>query len=459
MSLTDHGATYSVAELCEEIKIFVGEAFPFLWVRGEVQRLHRSRSGHLYFELVEKGTGDALIGRLDSVIWRSDLERVDRELARAGVELGEGVEIRVRANLDLYPPQGRLQLAIREIDPTFLLGRVELLRRETTARLARAGLIDRNRSLELPDVPLKLAVVASVGSAGYQDFVTGLGDSGWAFDIALIDTVVQGQYAPDSIASGLATASAADVDAVVVVRGGGAKSDLHAFDTYPVATAVASCPHPVIVGLGHQIDLSVSDRVAHTSVKTPTQAASFLVERVNGAERRRAELAAALVAASDGLQTAAERQLARSGLRLRVASERVQAARRRLDGVGGRIASASQRRMVAAEVAVAKLSDRTPRTAQALLTGSLGHLRSVARGIAASAGNLTARLEVQLDGYQRLAAELAPDRLLARGYSVTRREGGGLVRSAADLNRGERIHTRLARGGFWAQIESTEESK
>ncbi|HEX2254211.1 MAG TPA: exodeoxyribonuclease VII large subunit, partial [Thermoanaerobaculia bacterium] len=286
--------TYTVSELCGEIRQLLSGAFPSLWITGEVQRVNESRRGHLYFELVEKGAEDEICGRLDAVVWRSDWQRVRRALAASGQGITEGLEIRCRGAVDFYGAGGRLQLVVREVDPVFSLGLLERRRRETLAALEAAGLLEANRARLLAELPLRLALVTSHGSAAYHDFVSTLSESGYGFQVLLVHAAVQGVAAEREIVSALALAGRAGADCVVLIRGGGSRSDLAVFDSRAVAEAVARAPVPVLTGLGHEIDESIADRVAHTPLKTPTKVAEFLVERVLRAERRADELAGAL---------------------------------------------------------------------------------------------------------------------------------------------------------------------
>ncbi|MEM8933823.1 MAG: exodeoxyribonuclease VII large subunit, partial [Acidobacteriota bacterium] len=143
----------------------LGEVFPGLWVRGEIQRLRNSRPGHLYFELVEKGRGDQIVGKLDAVAWRTDHQRIRRQLDREGHRLAEGQEIRCWGGVDFWGPGGRLQFVVREIDPLFTLGHLERRRRETLDALRAAGLLELNGGLDLSPVPLSIGLVTSEGSA------------------------------------------------------------------------------------------------------------------------------------------------------------------------------------------------------------------------------------------------------------------------------------------------------
>ncbi|HEY0782049.1 MAG TPA: exodeoxyribonuclease VII large subunit, partial [Thermoanaerobaculia bacterium] len=282
MTLPLFEPTYSVSQLCGEVRDFLAEAFPAVWVVGEAQRVRPSQRGHLYFELVEKGERDEIVGKLEAVIWKMDFQKVRRLLAASGQELQDGLQIRVRGSLDFYAPAGRLQLCVREVDPAFGLGLLERRRRETLAALTAAGLLERNRALPLPDLPLRIALITSHGSAAYHDFLSGLRDSGYGFRVLFVHASVQGKEAERDVVSALAALAgrAATIDLAVLIRGGGARSDLAVFDSRAIAEAIARAPFPVLTGLGHEIDTSIADLVAHTAVKTPTKAAELLVERV-----------------------------------------------------------------------------------------------------------------------------------------------------------------------------------
>ncbi len=448
--------TYRVSDLCAEIKLFVGEAFPSVWVRGEVQRIHRSRAGHLYFELIDKGDSDHLEGRLDGVIWRGDLARIERQLASVGVELSENAELRVLGRLDLYPPQGRLQFIIRQVDPSFSLGKVEQLRRQTLHDLAAQGLIDQNRELALPEVPLKVALVASVESAGYHDFLATLAESGWGFQIARFDAVVQGEHAPASIEQAIGLAAGTDADVVVVVRGGGAKSDLYAFDTLPVAAAIAGCSKPVLVGLGHQIDLSVSDRVANTSLKTPTRAASFLVEQMNERAVQVRSLAVRIsTIASKRINTEA-RLLSRQGFRISRGLQRITGAESSLQRIAGRLRSTSEHRISMEHYRLQQIVGRVPAASMRRVDAGVSLASVVEQRIVSQAQLRTRAAHRQLTSYARLASELAPERLLIRGFSITRDSAGRVVRSTKDVTVGDTVLTKLAEGALRSTIDSME---
>lgn len=240
--------TYTVSSLGRELAGLLREAYPSVWIAGEIQRFRVHGSGHCYFELVEKGDGDDVVGKLDAAIWRSDAARIRASLAHHGQRLTDGLAIRLRATIDFYPPHGKLQIHVKEVDPAFALGQLEARRRETLAELEAAGLLDANRRVPLPDLPLAIGLITSQGSAAYHDFLSTLEESGYGFRVLLVHSAVMGRDAERGVASALELLAASGVDCIALVRGGGAKSDLAAFDSRTIAFAVARSPCPSSAG-------------------------------------------------------------------------------------------------------------------------------------------------------------------------------------------------------------------
>ncbi|MGH9379956.1 MAG: exodeoxyribonuclease VII large subunit, partial [Thermoanaerobaculia bacterium] len=330
------------------MQALVSQAWGSVWVAGEVQRPRPHRSGHLYLELVEKGDGAQPVASLGAVIWRSHLARIQQILRQAGVTLDEGVQIRCHGRLDFYPPHGKLQLVIDQIDPIFTEGQLERQRRETLEALVREELLERNKGLPLPVAPLAVGLVTSEGSAAYHDFLTSLAGSGYAFRVLFVHAAVQGKGAEREVAGALELLGRQALDCVALVRGGGSRSDLAAFDSRAVAEAVARCPLPVLTGLGHEIDFSVADRVAHAHEKTPTAVAEALVQRVAQAE-------ASLLDLTTRVARRAERRMAVARQTVRVVERDLRAVRGRLRHAGQRLATlaASLRRSGRARVRAA----------------------------------------------------------------------------------------------------------
>ena len=425
--------TYTVSQLGRELATLLREAYPSVWLAGEVQRLRLHPSGHCYLELVEKGEGDAILGKLDAVIWRGDLARIRPALARHGQRLDEGLTIRCRVQLDFYPPHGKLQLHVKDVDPVFALGQLEARRRETLEALAAADLLEANRRLPFPTLPLEIGLVTSEGSAAYHDFLSTLAESGFGFRVTVVHSPVQGREAESGVASALELLAAAPVDCVVIVRGGGARSDLAAFDSRPIAFAIAGSPLPVLTGLGHEIDETVADRVAHAACKTPTKAAEHLV-----AAMRAAELAGDRL--RQRLRAAARMPLAGAATALAEAERRFAGARARLARAGSRLEALG--RALAA-------------TAPVALRGARAGERGLGLRLAAAARARLATERAHVEGRSRLVAGLSPERTLRRGFSITRAGSGRVVRRPEEVRPGERLTTELAYGRVASRVEES----
>ena len=283
-------AGYSVTEVLGLLAAVVAAHTPSqVWVAGEVVSVTRSRAGHLYLTLAE---GSA---RLSCVALGRDAKALFEVLASAGVELAEGVSLRVLGALEIYPERSSVELRVVEVDPRLSLGEHELARREARDALARDGLLDAQGCLRLAGPPLKVGVVAPDG-AGLGDLKALLGASGWACRLQVARSPAEGAAAPERVAASMRLA-ALDADVVILARGGGSAVRLP-YDTEVVARAVATCPVPVIAAIGHAGDRSLSDEVAWRSVATPSAAAGLVSSLIADADRQVVELGREIAALS-----------------------------------------------------------------------------------------------------------------------------------------------------------------
>ncbi len=445
--------TYSVSELTEEIRDLLAEAYAGVWVAGEVGRARASRNGHLYFELIEKGRGDRIVGKIDAVLWRSHHQRIRRNLAAGGQRIADGQQIRCWGRLDFYGPAGRLQLVVHEVDPLFTLGLLEKRRRQTLAVLAEAGLLELNRQRPLPAVPLDVGLVTSEGSAAFHDFLAGLAESGYGFRVFLVHAAMQGHEAERQVAAAFRRLGALQLDAIVLIRGGGSRTDLAAFDSRQIAEAVARCPLPVLTGLGHEIDQSIADRVSHTAFKTPSKAAEFLTERVAAAERGVIACEAALGQVARRNLRRARRQLQSTERLAQMARLRLQVAARAVLVAGRTCGRISRRRLREARRATAELTRRLASSAPRLVERQRGRPRWLSRRLVDIATGRLREVEATLAGVARVCSELAPERVLERGYSITRDQADKIVREPRQVEPGDRIVTTLAGGALNSRVE------
>jgi exodeoxyribonuclease VII large subunit len=320
---TEPEPTYSVSGLYAVLGRALSAAVgPSVWVRGEIRQLSTSKAGHHYLDLADtKASPGRPPAVLKVVCFSSDWPRVTAPLEEAGRELAEGMVVRVRGSVGLYAPASQVSLTLEELDVEDLLGRIALERQRLLQALAREGLLEAQKALPLPPVPLRVGLVASPGTEGCRDFLGQLEASGFGFEVRLCPSTVQGAGAPGELARAVRVLDSlgAGVDVLVLVRGGGSKADLAAFDAEPVVRAVAGARHPVLVGIGHTGDQSLVDLVAHGSHPTPTACAKALVEHVRG-------FTAAVGASTRALERLAADALDDAGTRLAGAARRAEAA-------------------------------------------------------------------------------------------------------------------------------------
>ncbi|MCA1692847.1 MAG: exodeoxyribonuclease VII large subunit, partial [Actinobacteria bacterium] len=266
-----------------------------VWIRAELSAI-REHNLHCFIKLAEPARdgseGDAV---LDVVIWRSTWHRTRQQLEDRSLVLREGMTVTLRGELRIRSENGRMQLECTALDTDALLGELAARRLALRRTLAAEGLLDRNRGHALPPLPLRIGLVASHQSEGYRDFRGVLSASGFGFVLTERPVLVQGVSAPPSIAAAVESLAKAPIDLIVLVRGGGARADLDAFDHELVVRAIAAAALPVWTGLGHTGDRCLADDLAHASHATPTACAQALVSLVS-------DFAAGIVARSQRLQ-------------------------------------------------------------------------------------------------------------------------------------------------------------
>lgn len=277
-------STYTLLTLQTHIRRILALNLPEpLWLRAEVFQVSESR-GHLFMELAEKGdAANELAAQASAVLWERNYRQLRARYGKAlDALLAAGVEIRIKARVDYHERYG-LKLVVEDVDPDFTLGQLELRRRQTLEMLQREGLLERNAALPLPAAVQRIAVVSAETAAGYHDFHNQLlaNPYGYAFSLRLFPAAVQGAAALVEIPRQLRAIGRQThrFDAVVIIRGGGSRIDLAAFDELELCRAAAECPLPVLAGIGHETDETLLDRVAWQALKTPTAVAEWLLAR------------------------------------------------------------------------------------------------------------------------------------------------------------------------------------
>jgi exodeoxyribonuclease VII large subunit len=379
--------SFSVGQFTEALNHVLKASFDEgVWVEGEIQGL-RKPNPHAYFTLIENI--DGVKAQLNINLFAGPLRNVQAKLRQQGIELKDGLKVRLFGRVEYYGPFGKLNLIATDVDTQFSAGDVAAKREELLRQLMEKGVDKLNKRIPVPVVPLRLGIISSSQAAGWADAQQHLTESGIGFAITFCDVRVQGDAAVSQIVAALNSLSRRDdIDLVMLMRGGGSKGDLAAFDDEQIAMAISKCSHPVFTGIGHEIDTSIADIVAHTANKTPTACAQSVIAIV---ENFLSELSYSAGSLRSLTQTAVER--ARS-----------------------RIA-----------VSVERLRTR-PRTALERQTQKLMmHAASV-----------------------RL---LDPVTTMARGWSITRDSSGNVVRSISDIKKGDTVVTALADGSITSTVE------
>jgi exodeoxyribonuclease VII large subunit len=379
--------SFSVGQFTEVLNHVLKASFDEgVWVEGEIQGL-RKPNPHAYFTLIENV--DGVKAQLNINLFAGPLRNVQAKLRQQGIELKDGLKVRLFGRVEYYGPFGKLNLIATDVDTQFSAGDVAAKREELLRQLMEKGVDKINKRIPVPLVPLRLGIISSSQAAGWADAQQHLTESGIGFAITFCDVRVQGDAAVSQIVAALNSLSRRDdIDLVMLMRGGGSKGDLAAFDDEQIAMAISKCSHPVFTGIGHEIDTSIADIVAHTANKTPTACAQSVIAIV---ESFLSELSYSAGSLRSLTQTAVER--ARS-----------------------RIA-----------VSVERLRTR-PRTALERQSQKLMmHAASV-----------------------RL---LDPVTTMARGWSITRDSSGNVIRSISDIKKGDTVVTALADGSITSTVE------
>jgi len=278
----------TISELNHWIKDVLNSNFPEeVWICGEIQGYNRNRGkAHIFFELVEKDPEvKKIIARIGLVIFANRKFAIENILKRCenAFSLKDDIEVRFACKVDFYAPQGVVRLIVENIDPTYTLGKLAQEKQKLIALLQKKGVLDKNKQRDLSVVPLKIGLITSHDSAAHNDFYSELERSGFGFKVYLRNALMQGQKTEKDVCQALdELQQVKGLDAIVITRGGGSIADLSCFDSQAIAERIADCCVPVLSGIGHEINITITDMAAHTYAKTPTAIAQFLVNRVEG---------------------------------------------------------------------------------------------------------------------------------------------------------------------------------
>lgn len=398
----------SLKELLLRVKVAINQCFSStFWVTADVSDFHENANGHCYMELVQKNDSSKLIeAKVRAIIYAGNYQRLKNFfMMQTGQQLRAGMKILVEVAVSYHELYG-MSCVIQDIDPTFTLGDMARKRQETIARLKADGVWDMNREVEMPSLIKRIAVISSASAAGFGDFCNQLENNGHGFNFKfqLFPAIMQGDQSASSVMAALDRVNEVrdDFDVVVIIRGGGATTDLLAFDEYELAFCVANFPLPIITGIGHERDESVTDMVAHTRCKTPTAVAAFIYEQMVAQENR-------LLSVEDGIRT--------------LLTERLTNEHKRLDDYSQRIVRACSNRFVLENQKLAMIRQKL----LLMFHNTIQEQRH--------------KIEMQ----ENTLKHISPENILKRGYSITVLNGK-VLKNAADASSGDELRTVLSNG-------------
>ena len=398
----------SLYELNGLIKRSIRSCMPdTYWVQAELSDVRSNYSGHCYLEFVQKDVaGNNLIAKARGTIWSNIYKMLKPYFEQeTGQAFASGIKVLVQVAVEFHELYG-YSLTVLDIDPTYTVGDMARKRREILRQLEEEGVIDLNKELDMPMLPQRIAVISSATAAGYGDFCNQLQNNprGYDFHTELFPAIMQGERVEETILTALDAINARieEFDAVVIIRGGGATSDLSGFDTYLLAASCAQFPLPIITGIGHERDDTVIDSVAHTRVKTPTAAAEFLIAKLDKC--------------ADVLDEMSSRLM--QGVRNRLLWEH-----RRMESLTQRIPTSAYKRISEAKYA----------------------LLSARRDIQLASQSFLSMKKHRLELLQQKLNDALPEKQLARGYSITLKDGKA-VKNASLLEERDVLVTVLHQG-------------
>lgn len=444
----------TVSELNSEVKAVLERSFAQVWVEGEITNFHAAASGHWYFSLTD---GSALI---KAACFKGQNFRIR-------FKPSDGLLVRVRGRLAVYEPRGEMQIVVESLEPVGE-GALAVAFEQIKTKLAREGLFDESLKRPLPQFPRKVGIVTSRTGAALQDILTVLKRRARSVNVVVIPTLVQGEFAADQIAAGIATANEFNtgrpenekIDVLIVGRGGGSAEDLWAFNEEVVARAVRASKIPVISAVGHEVDFTIADLAADLRSPTPSAAAEIVARAENEVlqllEHRSVQLGRsignALLSARADVQSLAMAPIfVEFPARLRELRYRADELMMRSEDVLGKILR--QR--------LESLRGVTVRLSPVALGAKLGENKRRLGLLEQRAS--TAVVDAPRRGTQRLEKAMAqldalsPLRVLHRGYSITQRPDGQIIRDAAEVQAGDQIQVKLEKGNIEATVTAATE--
>ena len=449
--------TYALHELLSDVKICLQKQYSdFVWINAEISEINIHSSGHCFLELIEK-EDQQIKARARATIWAFTFRMLQPYFeSTTGIPFNSGIKVLLKARV-IFNEQYGFSLDIKDIDPAYTLGDWAIERQKTIQQLEADGILEMNRSLDLPLVPQRIAIISSPTAAGYGDFIKQIEQNtfGYQFHYQLFAAQMQGEQTENSIITALNKIyeHIELFDIVIIIRGGGAKIELSSFDSYLLASNIAQFPIPIITGIGHERDQSIADIVAHTSLKTPTAVADFLINHLQNFESSIDEI-------SENIKS--------------FIIEKTQNERHKIALLSKQLSFLAQRNIYSEEKNISKKEQQLYRNTQKYTQINLQYLDSLYQKIKQKAQqNILKEKEIikksdknlktlsfailekqnkQLKQKEHLLELLNPQNILNRGYAIIQSKKK-IIHSASQVKKGEDLEVQMRDGKFSVKVK------
>ena len=442
----------SLTELQLIIKDSLYIALPGMyWVIAEIAEMKEIYAGHCYLELIEKDPEEINIkSRVRAVIWSRKYSFLKSYFEiTTGESFKEGLKVLIKVTVEYHEVYG-LSLVITDIDPAFTIGEMAIRRQQIIRRLENEGVFTMNKELIFPTLPKRVAIISSGTAAGYNDFLKHLNSNsyGYVFITHLFEASMQGADTENSVVNALDKISGFTnlFDTVAIIRGGGSQADLSWFDNYNIAYHITQFPLPVLTGIGHDKDVSVSDLVAHISLKTPTAVADFLINTFAETEAYLVQTCKEISEHSSTIIKEFSERLDTSRMKLiPLSGEKIAEEREKLSRQIIAITNQGKQYLIRKESLPAGLRARLCSSSVYFISDSDRRIKSYITEIKAHNSNLMRQKEGLMEIFSNNLKILDPDNVLKRGYTVTSRNGT-ILKSVEMLKNGDNIETKFSDG-------------
>ncbi len=436
--------SYKVSEINKFIKDVVNAGFPqILWICGEIQGYNRNKDrSHVFFELIEKHPeSKEIVARIGLVIFAGKKPFIQNILKRSenAFELKDDIEVKFACKVDFYAPHGAIRLVVETIDPVYTLGKLAQERSKLIAFLKEKGTLDQNKKIEFPLVPLRLGLITAADSAAHNDFMDEIKRSGIAFKIILMDCVMQGKKTEGEVSQAIKNLNKLKtLDVIVITRGGGSIADLACFDSQLIAETIAQSKYPVVSGIGHEINTTVTDLAAHTFEKTPTAIAQFLIGRVQ-------DYLNLLDDHQHDIVTMAQGKVKAENERLRRLAVTIQKGTRQF-------VKSHHERLI-------RMRELIRHQPMMMLKDQQRSLKSVKNEFIRSIKVRLQNDRQKMASFEKMVDILNPVNTMKRGFSITRQKNGKIVRSINDIRSKDELTTEVADGVIKSRVTQEDQQQ